>query len=194
MIIANDLLDARVMSLDYGGWDSHGDQRIVPAGLANDPNNPDFSRGIENGLRDIFGGQFGNSPTDSSALHGGFSALWESLSQADRSKIVVTIAGEFGRQIRDNGAFGTDHGEGNYIFLISEKINGGLYGDLFPESEVDKLDDTSVRAPAITPETDIDHIFGAACDWVVGGNSTVFPNRSNADLEANVSFNSLFTS
>ena len=60
--------------MNYGGWDSHGNQRRIPAILANDPNNPFESRGIESGLRDIFGGQLESlaSPSDPNALHGGF--------------------------------------------------------------------------------------------------------------------------
>jgi len=182
VIFANDLLDARVMSMRYGGWDSHAEQRKLPNGLNGDPNNPFVDRGIESGLRDIFGGQFGASPSNANALHGGFSALWESLpSQADRDKIVLAISGEFGRQIRDNGDAGTDHGKGNLMLVISENCNGGLYGDMFQDSEVDKYEDTSLFTPDIDPLTEIDPLFAAVSDWVQPNSGTsVFPRMSSS--------------
>ena len=190
MIAANDLVSPTVMSMSYGSWDTHGSQRQVPGVLAGDPgngvlpdpNNPFVNRGIENGLKDIFGGQFGPSPSDPSAWHGGFSALYASLpSQADRDKIVVTIAGEFGRQIRDNGGFGTDHGKGNLMFVISESCQGGVYGDMFPADELPKYDEAPNRTPDITPRTEIDSLFSKVSDWVSPGSSTaVFPRTDPA--------------
>jgi len=180
VIMANDLLDARVMSMSYGGWDSHGNQREVPAVLATDPNNPNARRGIENGLRDIFGGQFGGTPFDSNALHGGFSALWQSLLQPDRDKIVLTVAGEFGRQIRANGDAGTDHGKGNLMLVISEQCAGGVYGEMFPDDEIDKYDDTSLRTPDIDPRTEIDPLFAQVANWVQpNSGDAVFPRTAS---------------
>jgi len=187
-IRCHSLLDTRVASMTILGWDTHSQQRQF--GNREDPNDVEASRGIETQFKDMF--SHGNSSLFPSHVHGGFSALWETLSPADKDNIVISLAGEFGRQIRDNSDNGTDHGEGNYIFLISEKLNGGLYGDLFPSSEIDLLDDTSVRTPAIKPETDIDHIFGSACDWVKGSPSNVFSNRANAELEQGVDVSNLF--
>jgi len=182
VIFANDLLGTRVMSMRYGGWDTHAEQRQVPNELASDPNNPFVDRGIENGLRDIFGGQYGNNPSDSNALHGGFSALWQSLTnQADRDKVVLTISGEFGRQIRDNGDSGTDHGKGNLMLVISENCQGGIYGDMFQDAEVDKYDDMSLFTPDIDPLTEIDPLFSAVSDWVQPNSSeSVFPRMSSS--------------
>lgn len=180
VIAANDLLNPAVMSMRYGGWDTHGEQRQIPGELATDPNNPYVYRGIETGLRDIFEGQFGTNPFNGSALHGGFSALWASLpNQADRDKLVVTIAGEFGRQIRDNGDAGTDHGKGNLMFVISEWCQGGVYGEIFPQSEIPKYDLPVNRTPDIDPRTEIDHIFAKVSDWVAtGSGSSVFPRTA----------------
>jgi len=201
VIFANDLLNTRVMSMSYGGWDTHAQQRIIPADMASDPNNPLAERGIENGLRDVFGGQIGSSPSDPNALHGGFSALWQSLSsQADREKIVLTISGEFGRQIRDNGDSGTDHGKGNLMLVISEACQGGIYGDMFPDSEIDKYDDMSLFTPDIDPLTEIDPLFSAVSNWVQpNSGSSVFPRMSSAYngvpplIESNGMFSSLFS-
>ena len=177
---ANDLLNVRTVSMDYGGWDSHGDQRREAGNP--DINDPNIYRGIESGFKDIFGGQYaeGLSPMDSAQLHGGFSALWASLNAVDRDKMVITIAGEFGRQIRDNGDGGTDHGKGNIMFVIGERVRGGVYGELFPDNEVDKYENASFRTPDIEPRTSIDPIFARVCDWVSpNSGSIVFPRMAS---------------
>ncbi|RBP53743.1 DUF1501 domain-containing protein [Arenicella xantha] len=181
IVAANDLLTPSVMSMSYGSWDSHGNQRQVPSILASDPHNPDVGRGIENGLKDIFGGQYGNNPSDASAFHSGFSALYASLPQADRNKIVITIAGEFGRQIRDNGDAGTDHGKGNLMLVLGEGVRGGVYGEMFPDDEVDKYDNTSLRTPDIDPRSEIDTFFSKVSDWVAPGSANaVFPRMASS--------------
>jgi uncharacterized protein (DUF1501 family) len=196
---ANDLLNVRTVSMDYGGWDSHGDQRREAGNP--DLNDPDVYRGIESGFKDIFGGQYaeGVTPMDNNQLHGGFSALWASLDGIDRDKMVITIAGEFGRQIRDNGDGGTDHGKGNIMFVIGERVRGGVYGELFPDSEVDKYEDASLRTPDIDPRTSIDPIFARVCDWVSPNTGTVvFPRMASGFsgeqpiIESAGMFNNLF--
>lgn len=197
VIAVNDLLTPTVISTNYGGWDTHGDQRRLPPELPTDPTTIS-SRGIESNYRDIFGGKYGNSPINGNALHGGFSALWDSLSQQDLDKIVLTVAGEFGRQIRDNGDAGTDHGKGNLFMVIGDGVNGGVYGEMFPTSEIDKYDDSGT--PDITPLTELDHVFSQVCDWVsTGSGDSVFPrmasgSSSTPDIEVANMFNSLFTS
>lgn len=199
VLAANDLLGVRTVSMEYGGWDTHGDQRQG----ANNPdiNDPNVERAIESRFKDIFGGKFGNSPSDSSALHAGFSALWASLNPIDREKIVITVAGEFGRQIRDNADRGTDHGEGNIMFVIGDEVNGGLYGDLFQDIEIDKFDDTSLNTPDIDAKTDIDPLFARVCDWVEpNSGDNVFPRTAAGysgdapEIEMAGMFNNLFTS
>ena len=180
MIVSNDLIDPRVLSMSVGGWDSHGNQRQVHEILLSDPNNTAVDRGIESELKDIFGGKYGSNPSDSAALHGAFSALYASLpNQADRNKIVLTVAGEFGRQIRDNGGAGTDHGKGNLMLVIGNGTNGGVYGEMFPDDEVDKYDDERQRSPDIDPRSEIDTFFSEVCDWVQPGSGTsVFPRMA----------------
>lgn len=176
IVAANPELNPRVLSMQYGGWDSHNNQRQIPGVLASDPNTTE-GRGIESGFRDIFGGKFGVNPSDANALHCGFSALWESLpNQSDRNNIVLSMAGEFGRQIRDNGDRGTDHGEGNLMLIIGEQCRGGIYGEMFPDSEVDKYDNEDLNTPDIDARTEMDPLFAAVCDWVVPNSGQyVFP-------------------
>jgi len=178
----------RVFSMRYGGWDTHSQQRPYEQNgiILTDVENPEVNRGIENGFRDIFSGHTGSlypsvSPMNLNALHCGFSALWQSLSPASRNNIAIVASGEFGRQLRDNGDRGTDHGKGNLMMVISEQVNGGIYGDMFPSSEIVKYDEPVNRTPDITPLTEIDHIFSKVCDWVEpGSGDQVFPRLSSS--------------
>ncbi len=205
-LAANQALNARVVGMEYGGWDSHAAQ-------ADRSNNADVydpninNRGIEQGFRDIFGGPSVASPND---LHGGFSALYQSIDTATANGLVLVGAGEFGRQIRQNSndQSGTDHGDGNIIFVIGNEVNGGVYGDLFPESEIDGYDEDPRRTPDIESLTEMEHIFGAVANWVTtnpsgGGGSNaaniVFPRLTLStgdseypDLEQGVSLANLF--
>lgn len=162
-IAVNQDLNMRVCSLDYGGWDSHADQK----------------NGIEDNIRDIWG------------VDGGFDMLWRNLSAEDRANLVLVISGEFGRQIKDNGGNGTDHGKGNIMMVIGESVNGGVYGDMFPETELAKL---GQNTPDIDGLTEFDHIYGAVCDWVHPASSaTVFPSMASRDIEIPGMLNNLFT-
>jgi len=163
-VLVNKDLSARVCSLQYGGWDSHQDQRD----------------GIEWRINDLFG-------TDK-----GFDMMWRNLSADDRQNLVIVVSGEFGRQIKDNGGNGTDHGKGNIMIIIGEGVNGGVYGDMFPDDEVDRIN-SGARSPDITPRTEFDHVYGAVCDWVEpGSGSMVFPDRASRLIESTGMFNTLF--
>ena len=170
-------LNPRVLSLGYGGWDTHADQRQVHPDLVTDPHDPYVSRGIENGFKDIFGGP--SSEVDPQQPHSGYSALWESLAGLNRGNIVFTIYGEFGRQIRDNGGYGTDHGSGNVMMVIGENVRGGVYGELFPDDEIPKYDEEPNATPEIAPRSEIDSFFSQVCDWVSpNSGSVVFPRTA----------------
>ena len=110
---------------------------------------------------------------------------------------MLTIAGEFGRQIRDNDGNGTDHGRGNLMFVISEQVTGGIYGEMFPNDELVKYDEPPSNTPDITPRTEFDHFFAKVCDWVSpGSGNIVFPRVTNANqpmIEVNNMFDNLFS-
>ena len=91
---------------------------------------------------------------------------------------------DFGRQLRANGDAGTDHGSGNYMILVGPSVNGGVYGDMFPASEI-----TGNPTPYDTQGADIagltsfERVLGEACDWVEPGTGVqVFPNTVLNDL------------
>ena len=158
----SDILSLRVASLQMGGWDTHRAQR----------------EGIEPKLEDLFG--------DGKALD----VLYQELPVDVLDNIVFVLGGEFGRRLRANGDNGTDHGRGTSILVIGNGVRGGVYGDMFPEEELDRLDNTS---PDITGLTSIDTIYEKVCEWVQPGSGRlVFPDRSLSLIEEGVDLDSLF--
>ena len=73
--------------------------------------------------------------------------------------------------------------------VVGNAVQGGIYGDMFPESELALL---SVPSSDIVGLTEIDHVFGRVCDWMVpGGGNIVFPNRGSALLEPGVNLGTM---
>lgn len=189
MIALNDLstgvngsgiaLNPRVLSMGYSRWDSHAGQRLVHPDLVGDPHNPRVSRGIENGLKDIFGGP---SVADLTAPHAGLSALWESINGLNRQNVAFTVYGEFGRQIRDNGRGGTDHGSGTLMMVIGENVKGGVYGEIFPQDEIIKYDEAPNRTPEIEGRSEFDTFFSKVCDWVSPNSGSIIFPRTDANF------------
>ena len=207
MIALNDLstgvngngvaLNPRVLSMGYGRWDSHAGQRLVDPSLVADPNNPRVNRGIENGLKDIFGGP---SVAEQNVPHGGLSALWESINGLNRQNVAFTIYGEFGRQIRDNGRGGTDHGSGTMMMVIGENVRGGVYGEIFPQEEIPRYDEAPNRTPEIEGRSEFDTFFSKVCDWVSPDSGSIIFPRTATDFsgqkpleEVNGMFDNLFS-
>jgi uncharacterized protein (DUF1501 family) len=161
-LAANDILSLRVASLEYGSWDSHKDQRSF----------------IEPKFQDMFG--------DGKV----FDVLYQSLPANVKDNLVLVFAGEFGRQIRANGGNGCDHGKGNSVLVIGNKVKGGVYGNMFPESELARLEVVSADIDGLT---EFDHILGRVADWVLpGSGNVVFPNRPYAAIEPGVNLGGLF--
>lgn len=53
-----------------------------------------------------------------------------SLKASGRSSdVTVVIYSEFGRRVKANASQGTDHGTSGPVFVIGDRINGGMYGD-----------------------------------------------------------------
>ena len=157
-----DLLSLRVASMEFGSWDSHKDQ-------------VEF---IEPKLEDMFG----NGKA--------FDVLYQELPANAADNMVLVLAGEFGRQLQSNGANGCDHGRGTTMMVIGNSVRGGIYGDMFPASEIARFD---VPGSDIVGLTEIDHVFGQVCDWMVpGGGSVVFPNRASAAIETDIGLDNLF--
>lgn len=168
-----DILGMRVAYLDRGGWDTHSSQQGA----------------IERGLSDLF------------SLSGGMDTLNQAIAAipSARDRVVFTFNSDFGRQLAGNGDRGTDHGRGSYSVVYGRQVNGGLYGELFPEREINPdPNDSSGRTPYEIPGRDIlgqtalERVMGAIADWVEpGAGDLVFPDRATAALEPGVTL-SLF--
>ncbi len=170
-----DLLDLKVVSMHYGGWDTHTNEQ---------------SR-IAANLQDLFG------------TGGGLDVLTAQLDSdlpGASAKLLYTFGSDFGRQLAANGSRGTDHGRGSNMVLIGYDLNGGVYGDMFPQREaLPDPGDGAGRTPFEIPGRDIDgltsfeRVLAAVCDWAhAGSGATVFPNASSSDLETGVDLGSLF--
>jgi uncharacterized protein (DUF1501 family) len=167
-------LDLGVMSMNYGGWDTHNNQATE----------------IERNLADIFGENAGLM----TAMNAISSLPYQQHAAAEQ--LVFYFASDFGRQLVANGAGGTDHGRGTYSILIGEQIRGGVYGEIFPESESKPDLDGQVALQTagadITGLTSTDRILSVATEWVrPGTGSLVFPEAATADNEAGVNLDLL---
>ncbi|WP_069469934.1 DUF1501 domain-containing protein [Candidatus Marithrix sp. Canyon 246] len=161
-LAVNDIVNLRAASLAMGGWDTHKDQKST----------------IEKNFSDLFG------------TNKAFDALSQNLPAIVRQNSVLLIGGEFGRQLKANGNNGTDHGRGTSFLVIGDSVNGGIYGNMYPEAELARLDDNS---PDITGLTEYDHIFAPICDWIApNSGSMIFPNQTAATLETGVDLTQLF--
>jgi uncharacterized protein (DUF1501 family) len=140
-------LNMRVASLAYGGWDSHKNQKTD----------------IEPQFDDLFG--TGKAFDTLFKQAGGSSVLANS---------VLMFYGEFGRQLKANGDGGTDHGQGNFIILVGGKVNGGVYGTLFPTKDKDNYDrpNRDINITTANVFTSFAPIYNRVASWVNDGTMT----------------------
>jgi uncharacterized protein (DUF1501 family) len=152
----SDLVNMRVASMSFSHWDSHRNQKVM----------------LDANFKDLFG--------KGMALDTLFKVLKRDMPDAYENMVIV-IEGEFGRQLRANGDKGTDHGRGSSIIVIGEKVNGGIYGEMFPEEEIPKYKKENQDIKGLTS---LDKVFGELCDWVESGaGDIVFPNRPYSEKE-----------
>ena len=141
-------LNMRIASLAYGGWDSHKNQKTD----------------IEPQFDDLFG--TGKAFDTLFKQTGGASVLANS---------VLMFYGEFGRQLKANGDGGTDHGRGNFIILVGGKVNGGIYGTLFPDKDKDNFDkanrDINITTAGVF--TSFDPIYNRIASWMNGSANSI---------------------
>ncbi len=86
------------IEVDIGGWDTH---------VSEDPNAGSLFHTMQD---------FSNS----------IGAFWADVLQGNGTYNVTLVAmSEFGRNVRENGNAGTDHGRGGAMFVMGRAINGG---------------------------------------------------------------------
>ena len=103
--------------IDIGGWDTHATQDPVNAG----------------------GPMYNLMVTLSNAL-GAFHA--DVIQGTQATNVTVVVISEFGRNVRENSARGTDHGRGNCMFVMGRNITGGrVYAFNWPGLALENLQD-----------------------------------------------------
>ncbi len=98
-------LGLQVSTVDYGGWDTHESQG--------------------DGSNGYFAALIGD-------LTQGLNAFYTDLDGAGAdnytNRLTVVVQSEFGRELYENGNYGTEHGYGNLMFVLSGNAIGGLHG------------------------------------------------------------------
>lgn len=169
VLLDSNSIDTQILSMRYDSWDTHNDQ---------------IDR-IGNNLEDLFGTS-GGLATAMNAMELLAESPDNSTDAAD--KLVFNFSSDFGRQIIANGNRGTDHGRGLYTILLGKEVQGGLYGEMFPEREA--VEDGNGRIPLETSGSDVQgltstqHVQAALCEWIKPGSSDlVFPGAGSAAIE-----------
>lgn len=162
-----DLFNVRLMSMRYNGWDTHHTQH---------------SR-LSSNLADVFG------------ANGGLATAFQQIDTLPGTtnhpgdQLTLFVSSDFGRQLVANGNAGTDHGRGIYTILLGAQVNGGVYGEMFPEREA--VADEKGRIPLETSGADIlgqtstERALSQACEWMQPGSAAaVFPNAASSEVES----------
>ncbi|HVT91150.1 MAG TPA: DUF1501 domain-containing protein [Tepidisphaeraceae bacterium] len=85
-------------------------------------------------------------------------------------KVVVMCFSEFGRRVAQNDSGGTDHGAAGPMFVVGNKVNGGLFGQ-YPS--LDKLESGDLKYT-----TDFRRVYATLLDgWLNVDSPAVLQNR-----------------
>src|SRR5437879_12927234 len=63
-----------------------------------------------------------------------------------QDNVVIMAFSEFGRRVKQNGSGGTDHGTAEPMFIIGNKVQGGMYGTYPSLSDLDSNGDLKFNA------------------------------------------------
>ncbi|MBC7897218.1 MAG: DUF1501 domain-containing protein, partial [Cytophagaceae bacterium] len=133
-------IGVEAVHLDIGGWDTHTQQ-------------------------DPIGGSMSQTMTQ---LSGALGAFWQDcIATGLTQNVTVVVVSEFGRNVRENGSRGTDHGRGTAMFAMGRGINGGrvlpnTWRPLAQENLVDRQDlPVSIDPRAVLAEM-VQHRLGNA--------------------------------
>ena len=91
-------IGVEAVQVDIGGWDTHSAQDPLAGSMATTMTQ--FSTALAALYKDLIAG-------------------------AQTQSVTVVIVSEFGRNVRENGSKGTDHGRGNVMFVMGKNIAGG---------------------------------------------------------------------
>src|SRR5437588_272391 len=128
-------LGTRLFSVSMGGYDTHANQKPT---------------------QDKLFGQIGDA----------IDAFMQDLANMQQQDNVVIMAfSEFGRRVKQNGSGGTDHGTAEPMFIIGNKVQGGLYGTYPSLSDLDNNGDLKFNA-------DFRSVYAGMLQDVVGADPT----------------------
>jgi uncharacterized protein (DUF1501 family) len=96
-------IGVEAIQIDLSGWDTHSNQDPLGVGGA-------------------AGSMFNTMRTLGNAI-GAFHA--DVIGSGLAQNVTIVVMSEFGRNVRQNGSFGTDHGRGNCMFVLGRNITGG---------------------------------------------------------------------
>lgn len=97
--------DTRIFYVSQGGYDTHANQ-VQDGDVVN---TGDHQRLLGNLSQDVD------------------SFLYEMKATGNLNRVLILTFSEFGRRIKENGSFGTDHGAANVMFALGGGVNGGVY-------------------------------------------------------------------
>ncbi len=149
-----------VAALDWNiGWDTHSNQINSNQDFALTNQNHRYNERLTRGARD-------------------FVVFWRDMA-AMRDDIVVLVGSEFGRTKKQNGSFGTDHGEGGAWFAFGGPTQQAVADD------VTTIDDAVIDRNWLPTVTSYRNIVGEIMVRHMGMSdqliSTIFPNHSFDD-------------
>ena len=141
-------LGVHAATMDIGGWDTHNGQ-----GGVGDTNGRFWRRTAE--------------------VADAIRAFADDTNQLE--EITLVIATEFGRQVQENGDRGTDHGRAATWFAMGAGIQGGVFGDDYPDQIV--FQNSGPRINALPVLTDYRKVLSDIMINRVGVNNmnVVFP-------------------
>jgi len=125
-------------TLDVGGWDTHNNQNSLNQFNGFGRNVLELSEALTAFYRDLEGSGYINDVT-------------------------IVVQSEFGRQVKENASFGTDHGLGNPMLVLGGGVNGGqVYGSTLGIAPADRIGDSLV------PQTDFRNVLAEVAGGLLG--------------------------
>lgn len=152
-------LRRQVFYSHHGGYDTHGGQLGIHQGLL-----ADLNTGVK-----------------------AFADAMKALGLADR--VTLFTLSDFGRALKPAGDQGTDHGWGNYAFVVGGAVKGGDFFGTVPTMALNGPDDLGSAGRWI-PTTSLEQYGATLCRWfgiAEGDLPYIFPNMS-AFIDTNVGF------
>jgi len=144
-------LGLKIAAVDMGGWDTHKYQ----------------GDGSEGAFANLVG-----------QLSQSLAAFHEDMNAGAPRKVTVVVMSEFGRRLKENASRGTDHGHGNVMLVLGERVLGGKVYGRWPGLDNERLYERADLAVT----TDYRAVLGELLDKRLGDGDVakVFPGFADA--------------